>query len=121
MKNILFSFIAIFCLSCSGQKSPHVQVMDKASFAKAIQSSDAQLIDVRTAEEFKEGSIDNAVNIDFYADNFLDQFNNYNKNEAIYIFCRSGGRSAKACNQLAEKGFTKIYDLEGGYLNWSDR
>lgn len=80
---------------------------------------DIQLIDVRTPKEYTEGHIKGAVNINFYDDNFLTQMSKLDKDKEIYVYCRSGGRSGRAANQLKEQGFTKIYDLQGGMINWN--
>jgi len=80
---------------------------------------DIQLIDVRTPNEFNRGHIKNAININFYNGNFYEQMSKLDKNKEIYIYCRSGNRSSKAAYKLKEQGFTKIYDLQGGILNWT--
>jgi len=87
-------------------------------FKAKIDSNKLQLVDVRTPEEFKEGHIKNAGNIDFYDSDFLTQMNKLDKNKPLYIYCRSGGRSGKAAKQLKEQGFTEVYDLQGGILDW---
>ena len=42
-----------------------------------------------------------------------------NKDEPVYIFCRSGNRSQKARQIMLEHGFTQVYDLDGGYNAWT--
>ncbi|MCF6224253.1 MAG: rhodanese-like domain-containing protein [Flavobacteriaceae bacterium] len=81
-------------------------------------NNEIQLVDVRTPEEYAEGYIKNATNIDFFDDDFAKNMAKLNKSKAIYIYCRGGKRSAKASKQLEEMGFTKVYDLQGGFLNW---
>ena len=76
------------------------------------------LIDVRTAEEYNEGFIENAINYDFYADNFLQNFNQFDKEKPMLIYCRSGGRSGQTYTQLKELGFKQVVDLKGGYSEW---
>jgi rhodanese-related sulfurtransferase len=78
-----------------------------------------QLVDVRTPKEYAEGHIPNADNINFYDPNFAEQIGKLDKDKAIYIYCRSGGRSGRAAQQLKKMGFTKIYDLQGGIMNWN--
>jgi len=78
-----------------------------------------QLIDVRTPKEYTDGHIKDAVNINFYDDNFITQMSKLDKGKEIYIYCRSGGRSGKAAKKLKEAGFTKVYDLQGGFINWN--
>lgn len=43
------------------------------------------------------------------------------KNEAIYIYCRSGNRSGQACMMLETMGFTNLINVSGGMLAWQDR
>ena len=80
---------------------------------------DIQLIDIRTPREFKSGYLKGAVNINFFDSDFTGQMLKLNKEKEIYIYCRSGNRTGKAANKLKDQGFTKIYDLQGGILNWN--
>jgi len=80
---------------------------------------DIQLIDVRTPEEYTGGYIEGAININFFDSDFNDQMAKLNKDKELYIYCRSGNRSGKAAKRLKDQGFTKIYDLQGGVLNWN--
>lgn len=93
-------------------------VLKKEDFKKAIENKDIQFVDVRTPEEYEEGHIGNAENMDYLGDDFEDGIQKYDKNQPIYIYCRSGNRSGKASKIMKELGFTKIYDLKGGYLDW---
>lgn len=81
-------------------------------------SAGVQLVDVRTPEEFAEGHIEDARNIDFFASDFLVQFDRYDKKKPLYIYCRSGNRSAKAAKLLQKAGFSMIVDLAGGFKAW---
>ena len=96
-----------------------ITVLPLNKFIALTKNKDVQLIDVRTPEEFKQGHIINAKNIDFFSQNFDVQFENLDKSKPVYIYCRSGNRSGKDAIKLAKKGFVKILDLEGGYLNYS--
>ena len=80
--------------------------------------TDIQLVDVRTAFEFKQEKISTAKNIDYMSRNFIDKFKTYDKSKSLYIYCRSGARSAKAANALAKEGFIRVYDLDGGIVEW---
>ncbi|MFC2021677.1 rhodanese-like domain-containing protein [Chloroflexota bacterium] len=79
---------------------------------------DFVIIDVRTPEEFAEGYIENAVNIDFYSKTFRDELDNLDKNKTYLIYCRSGGRSGKALDIMAELGFKEAYNTLGGIIAW---
>jgi len=94
--------------------------VDNITFAKQmVNSPDAQLVDVRTPEEHKQGTIKNSLNINFYDDDFATQANSkLDKNKPVLLYCARGGRSAKAAKILKKQGFTEIYDLETGYNGW---
>ena len=80
---------------------------------------DIQLIDIRTPGEYTGGYIEGAININFFDSDFNAQMAKLNKDKELYIYCRSGKRSGKAATRLKDQGFTKIYDLQGGILNWN--
>ncbi len=87
-------------------------------FSRTIADSAVQLVDVRTAEEFTQGTIPGSVNIDVNsgdfgvtADSLLD------KNRTVAIFCRSGRRSKKAAEILSLNGFN-VVELDKGYNSW---
>lgn len=103
----------------SAQDSTIVQVIDPEVYELQIEKEEVQLVDVRTPEEFNEGHIEGAENIDFLADGFLPNFEKFDKSKPLYIYCRSGNRSGKAAAKLSEMGFSKIIDLKGGYKAWT--
>jgi len=76
------------------------------------------LVDVRTPKEYAAGHIDNAININWFDSDFADQIQSINKEETIYVYCKKGGRSAKAAVLLDSLGYKKVVDLEGGYDSW---
>lgn len=76
------------------------------------------LVDVRTAQEFTEGHLPNALNIDWFSNTFNEQVNALDKHKTIYVYCKKGGRSLKSQIRLKELGFTKVINLEGGYDKW---
>ena len=76
------------------------------------------LIDVRTPEEFKEGHLPNAININYFDSNFAEKINRLPMNKKVYLYCKTGIRSEKAAKVLEKAGFTKTYVLEGGILAW---
>ena len=95
------------------------QRVTKAAFKAVLeQENDLQLIDVRTPEEFVQGTIHQAKNIDFWATDFQQQIDQLDKNKTTLIFCRSGNRSGKALKLFKQKGFQNVLELEGGYSGW---
>lgn len=123
---LLLTFILISFIAC-GQKEN-----TKSNNSNADQGSislispadlnsvnkDIMLIDVRTPQEFASGHLENAVNMNYFDSDFNAQLKTLDKNKAVYLYCMSGKRSANAAEKLEDMGFVKIYDLEGGTLNW---
>lgn len=77
-------------------------------------TKNAVLLDVRTKAEFNNQKINGALNIDFYDASFGTALDKLDKEKAYFVYCRSGNRSGQACNLMAKRGFTKLYNLSGG-------
>lgn len=76
-------------------------------------------IDVRTAEEYTESKIPNALTgFDWNSGEFHDKFDQLDPEKAYVFICRSGNRSMQACLYLASNGFSHLYNLKGGMMNW---
>lgn len=119
---VFIMMISLTWTSCTSEKQKRndqtiVQV-DNATFQKLITEGDGILIDVRTEEEIANGVIDNPLKIDFSSSDFSEQLDQLPKDSEIYIYCAVGGRSGKAAEILKDKGYSKIYNLEGGYEQW---
>jgi rhodanese-related sulfurtransferase len=120
MKLKVLSLVILFLgvTSCLKNQADGVQVLDVAKYEKKMAQPDVQLVDVRTPEEFSEGHLENAVNIDVTADDFDVKVASLDKDKPVMVYCKSGGRSARASARLKELGFKNITDLEGGITNW---
>ena len=87
-------------------------------FARAIADSAVQLVDVRTAEEYSQGTIPGSVNIDVNSGNFgVTADSLLDKDRTVAIFCRSGRRSKEAAEKLVRLGYTNVVEF-GGILDW---
>ena len=112
--NKVLLLLSLILYNCS----QHSKINAK-KFNTGINSANINLIDVRTYDEFALGHIPNSINIDFNNfDEFMENIDLIDKNKATYIYCLSGGRSSKAYAYLSEKGFTNLYELEGGIMSW---
>lgn len=111
-------FISFFLLSISLQQEPTVSIVDKVTFKELI-SDGIPLVDVRRPGEFEAGHIKKAKNINFLADDFIKNIVELDTTKPLLIYCRSGKRSGRASRIMDSLGFKKIYDLKGGYLNWT--
>jgi len=121
MKHRLFFLILSFAiLSCKGQPTKKIESVAPEVFAEKIKAtSNAQILDVRTPEEFASEHIDKARNINWLGDDFVTNVENLDKSKPVFVYCKSGGRSAKASAKLAELGFKTIYELQGGIMKWN--
>lgn len=78
------------------------------------------LLDVRTPEEIQQAKIQDAMEIDFHAPDFLEKVNQLPKDKPVFVYCRSGNRSGKAMARMHELGFTEVYNLAGGIMAWQN-
>lgn len=103
------------------QDTKAITIIDLNFVQQQVVGKDVQFVDVRTEQEYNQGSIDNAINISF-ADKkkFVSAFQKLDKKKPVYIYCYSGWRSSRAAKLLASIGFMKIYDFKGGYKMWSN-
>ncbi|URC12997.1 thioredoxin domain-containing protein [Flavobacterium sp. B183] len=117
---ILFLILSVVLISCNEKKSGIIEEITPKDFAEKIKTTEnAQILDVRTPEEFESNHIDNAVNVNWNGDDFEAKVAAYDKSKPVFVYCLSGGRSKKAAAKLNELGFTTIYELEGGIMKWN--
>ena len=104
--------------SACGQKT--YEDVDVNGFAELIADSNVVVLDVRTAEEFADGHIAKAINIDVKQSEFVDKAKAMlPTGKSIAVYCRSGRRSANACEKLSAEGY-KAVNLKGGIIAWTD-
>lgn len=133
MKNLILIstvVISMFTVSCgtSQNKTPQTAIastevivtVDAKSFKDLMVSEPGTLLDVRTPEEWAEGTLKDATKINYKGDTFEKDIEALDKNVPVYVYCRSGGRSASAADVLKEKGFKKVYNLDGGITSWQE-
>lgn len=123
MRTQLLALFALFSLlfSCNGQSPEQVKTITPKEYAERLkQNSDAQILDVRTPEEFANGHLNYAQNIDWYEkEGFVREASKLDKSKPVFIYCAAGARSKKASDKLAEMGFQNVYDMQGGYVKWN--
>lgn len=80
----------------------------------------AVILDVRTEDEYNDGIIASAINIDIHQGaTFVAEMEALDKNKNYFVYCRSGARSAKACEIMNELGIENAFNLTGGILAWN--
>jgi len=122
-KNLLICLIlSTTLLNCKETVAQdQTNLISPTEMLKSIDSSSVLIIDVRTPEEFKEGHIKNAKNIDFLSPSFTKEISGLDKEKPVYIYCRSGNRSGKSVKDFLNAGFTEVYDLEVGIVGWKSQ
>jgi rhodanese-related sulfurtransferase len=133
MKYLAWAFLAISlaavggCQGSAGRAAPADQELAQAAEHQKITAEEARqmmndgdafiLLDVRTVDEFNEKRIEGAVLIPDYEikQRALDELPD--KEARILAYCRSGRRSALAAKDLAEMGYSNVYDF-GGIIDW---
>ena len=130
MKNVLIlSTVCVLAFSsCESKKeisevgeveaaTPIVSNLEPTQFQE--KSSQGILVDVRTAAEIAKGTIAGSLAMDYNQPDFLAHATQLPKDREIYLYCAVGGRSSKAGDLLIARGFTKVYNLEGGLTAWT--
>ena len=106
--------LLIICLLITGCGTKYETIDSNKAMTIINEDSNTVIIDVRSSEEFNEGHIKNSLNIPL--DEIIDI--TYNKETNIIVYCATGVRSSEAAKELSSLGYTKIYNLDGGLLNW---
>ena len=126
---VLLSFIGLSLTSCDRsrpapaeaavQAAPGLLDVDGAKAAEVLASDPAiTIIDIRTPEEFAEGHIKGAVNIDFTGNDFEAKLSELNRDKPYLFHCASGNRSGKSLPVFEKLNFTRLYHLNTGFKGW---
>ncbi|MFQ5997186.1 MAG: rhodanese-like domain-containing protein [Dehalococcoidales bacterium] len=112
---------------CIGQEDTdsEAQIIEDVTLEEAyalivdnLPNPDFIIIDVRTPEEYAEGHIEKAINLDFYSETFAAELDKLDKDKTYLIYCRTANRSGQALDMMAELGFIEVYNMLGGTLRW---
>ena len=132
--SIFLSLFMAFSLMACGQTesksgSADVSAKEQASvpivigvkeFKEKMENPEAQLIDVRTDGEVREGMLPGAIQLDVSNwDAFVKGAESLDPDKPVLIYCRSGARSNNAAKYLTQNGFKEVYDMRGGIIDWT--
>jgi rhodanese-related sulfurtransferase len=110
---------AVLLTGCSNG-SESAMNLDSVAFEAKTQEPGVVILDVRTKEEFAEGHIANAININVESDTFLSQIAKLDKSKTYAVYCRSGRRSADAVAKMSNEEFISLANLNGGVIDWAN-
>ncbi len=120
---ILFTVVILTIALFSGCKNTsaetNIVLLEAPAYHDKLQATpDARLIDVRTAEEYREGHLPASININWEGNNFKEEVSIFDKNQPIFVYCQAGGRGNSAAKYLTGEGFNEVYNLDGGFKDW---
>ena len=119
MKKLFAYLLATLGLNVACAQASYEDV-DVKGFAELMNDSNVVVLDVRTADEFKDGHLVGALNIDQAQGDFIQKVKEaLPTDRTIAVYCRSGRRSANAAGRLAAEGY-KAVNLKGGILAWKE-
>ena len=111
---LLFLLMPVLALIAE-DKANHIK---SAEAAKLVAAGNITVVDVRTPEEFKEGHIKGAKNIDIASKDFEAQLAKLDKTKPVLVHCQAGGRSTRALPTFEKLGFTNVTHLDDGFGGW---
>ena len=102
----------------AASEQPFLALVDPDGAEAILAAGGAEIIDVRTPEEFAEGHLPGAELIDISASDFVSRISALDRSATYFVYCRSANRSGQATALMADLGFESIYELEGGTIAW---
>ena len=116
---VLYLAVVFIMNSCTGNTQNTNYNLEATTFAEKINElPTAPVLDVRTADEFENGHLRAAVNLDWNGSDFETGMAKLNKEEPVFVYCLSGGRSHSAAEKMRSVGFKQVYELDGGIMKW---
>ena len=113
------SLLKIFSGKDSINNYKNISADEMMLMTSDLQDSNFVLIDVRTSGEVDNGYIpETDIFVDINTNDFNDKIENLDTSKSYIVYCRSGNRSARACEIMHSKGFKNLYNLKGGIKNW---
>jgi phage shock protein E len=109
-----FASAALAGLAGCSSDSAAVTDIGATELIEVVGEQQAVVIDVRTPQEYAEGHVPGALNIDIASPTFADEIAALPADETYVVYCRSGNRSAQAATIMAEAGFTDVYNVDAG-------
>ena len=118
-KLFIMSILTVFTSLLGCAQEPSFKSVEVSEFEQIISNPEIIRLDVRRADEYAEGQLENTLNIDVLKNDFKElALQKLDKNKTIALYCRSGRRSKQAAQILIAEGYT-IIELNTGYMGWT--
>ena len=119
MKKVLALIASVLLLAGCSSSSGAID-LSVTEFSAKVAEAGVITLDVRTPGEFAEGHLKGARLIDFQSGNFENEISILEKNATYAVYCRSGNRSGQAVKVMRDAGFTKVFNMNGGVIDWAN-
>jgi rhodanese-related sulfurtransferase len=119
MKKIIALIASALLLAGCSSSSSAID-LSVTEFSAKVAEAGVITLDVRTPGEFAEGYIQGARLIDFQSGNFENEIAALDKNATYAVYCRSGNRSGQAVKVMQDAGFTNVFNMNGGVIDWAN-
>ncbi len=122
---LCLSAVAVLTGSCTNNDSAGTTIREltpQEAFDLIQENKDNPdflIIDVRTPEEFNDGHIEGAINIDYYQPAFSEEISSLERDKTYFIYCRTGNRSSSVRDLMEELEFKEIHHLSDGIVGWN--
>jgi rhodanese-related sulfurtransferase len=119
MKKLIAIMASVLLLAGCSTSSTATD-LNVSEFSSKVTEAGIITLDVRTPGEFNEGHIEGAQLIDFQSGNFENEIATLDKSKTYAVYCRSGNRSGQAVKVMSDAGFSNLYNLNGGVIDWAN-
>lgn len=117
---LLMAALSLSAQTWAGASLETISAAESNTLIKQNQSnSDFIILDVRTPNEYAAGHLKHSKLLNFRGDDFESKLNQLDKSKTYLIYCRSGGRSGMALKLMEKSGFQSVYNMGGGFNDWS--
>ena len=122
MKQLFILSVIVTAFAACNAQSDGVKNLSQQDLTAKLKEKNTVLIDVRTSIEVASGYIpESEYFIDINGANFEQKIAELDTTKTYIMYCRSGGRSGKASSYMVKNGFSKVYNLEGGILDYTGK
>lgn len=104
----------LFILLLIGCTSSYKTVSAKEAHDMISNNEEIVIIDVRSYDEYAKEHIENSINVPL---NHIEDID-LDKDATIIVYCLSGVRSKEASERLISMGYSNVYNIDGGIINW---
>jgi phage shock protein E len=119
MKKFIALIGSILLLAGCSSSSSAID-LSVTEFSSKVAEAGVITLDVRTPGEYAEGHLEGAQLIDFQSGNFENEISSLDKNATYAVYCRSGNRSGQAVKVMQDAGFTSVFNMNGGVIDWAN-